>query len=100
MLPRAMAIRALGELSDDEWSATKKAKSMPATSVTPPPAARPMATRMSRDRRAPAGRFMLTTIRPQTRRVYEQTGGWRRVSLKKYNSSVVAPCRMGSQGDG
>ena len=39
-----MAISELGELSDDEWSATKKAVSMLATTQMPPAAARATAS--------------------------------------------------------
>ena len=39
-----MAISELGELSDDEWSATRKAVSMLATMQMPPTAARATAS--------------------------------------------------------
>jgi len=39
-----MAITELGELSDDEWPATTKAVSMPATMQMPPEAARARAS--------------------------------------------------------
>jgi hypothetical protein len=56
MVPKPMAARELGELSDEEWSATTKAISMLATMQMPPPAARPVPSRAAGDdpgRRAP-----------------------------------------------
>jgi hypothetical protein len=52
MLPRPIAIRELGELSEEEWSAITMATSMPATRETPPIAAKPTARRVARDRPA------------------------------------------------
>jgi hypothetical protein len=50
ILPRLIAIRELGELSEEEWSATTVATSMPATRQMPPMAAKPTARRVAHDR--------------------------------------------------
>jgi hypothetical protein len=62
MVPKPMAARELGELSDEEWSATTKAISMLATMQMPPAAARPVPSRAAGD--DPGRRSRLHVISP------------------------------------
>jgi len=62
--PKLMAARVLGELSDEEWSATTKAISMLATMLMPPPpaAAKPVPSRAAGE--DPGRRTALLMISP------------------------------------